>query len=50
MTELGTVFEDPLSAMVFATISMGFIVAYSFATIWVAANGRNTDLQALQSA
>jgi hypothetical protein len=46
MTEFDTVFDDPLSVMVFSTITIGFIVAHALATVWVTGHEKNTDLAA----
>ena len=50
MTEFGTVFEDPLSAMVFSTITIGFIVAHALAIVWVTAPGKTAGFETPQTA
>ena len=50
MFDPDVVLEDPLSAMVFGSINMSFVLAHSFANMWVTVHGKNTDLDALKAA
>ena len=50
MTEFGMIFEDPMSTMIFNYITLGFIVAYAMAAVWMSANRQSDDLDALQPA
>ncbi len=51
VSEYGIIFEDQLSTMVFIYISLGFIVAYAMASIWMTAAQQRTDaFDALQAA
>jgi hypothetical protein len=50
VTEYDKIFEDPMSVMLFNYITLGFIVAYAMAGVWMSANGKNVDLDALQPA
>ncbi len=50
MTDYGDLFDDPFSAMFYNSITMTFIIAHAFASIWVMAHGKNTDLDALKAA
>jgi len=50
MFDPDVVLEDPLSAMVFGSINMSFVLAHSFANMWVTVHGKNTDLDALRAA
>ena len=49
-TKNGIVLEDPLSMMIYSSISMSFLFAHAFAALWVTKHGKNTDLDALKSA
>jgi hypothetical protein len=50
MTEFGAIFEDPMSVMVFCTITLGFIVAHAIATIWVTSHGKDGGFELLKTA
>jgi hypothetical protein len=50
MTEFGAIFEDPLSVMVFCTITIGFIVAHAMATLWLTSHGEEIGFVALKTA
>ena len=41
--------EDPLSTVVYNSINMSFVLAHSFASLWITAHGKNTDLDALKA-
>jgi hypothetical protein len=42
MTEFGVIFEDPMSVMVFSTVTIGFLVAYALVTIWAMSQGKDS--------
>jgi len=50
MTKYGDLFDDPFSALIYNSITMSFIMAHAFASFWVVAHGKNTDLDALKAA
>ncbi len=50
VSEYGLIFEYPLSTMVFSYITVGFIVAYAMASIWMTAQHRTDAFEALQAA
>ena len=50
MTEFSAIFEDPMSVMVFSTVTIGFIVAYALATIWVTSHGKDSGFEMLKTA
>ncbi len=50
MTEFGVIFEDPMSVMVFCSISIGFIVAYALATIRLTSAGKDSGFAMLKTA
>ncbi len=50
MNEYGIIFEYPLSTMVFTYITIGFIVVYAMASIWMTAQHRTDAFEALQAA
>lgn len=50
MSEFGAIFENPISVLVFSTITIGFIVAYALATIWVTSHGNDSGFAMLKTA
>lgn len=50
MTEFGAIFEDPISVLVFSTVTIGFIVAYTLATIWVTSHEQDRGFAMLKTA
>jgi hypothetical protein len=50
MTEFGAIFEDPMSVMVFSTITIGFIVAYAMAMVWITSQGKDSIFDTLKTA
>ncbi len=50
MTEFGAIFEDPMTVMVFSTVTIGFIVAYALATIWVTSHDKDSGFEMLKTA
>jgi hypothetical protein len=49
-TKDGIVLDDPLSALIYSSISLSFMLAHIFAAYWVSEHGKNTDLDALKAA
>lgn len=50
MTEFGAIFEDPMTVMVFSTVTIGFIVAYALATIWVTSHSNDSAFGVMKTA
>lgn len=50
MTEFGAIFEDPLSVMVFSTITLGFIVAHAMAMVWLTSHDKDSVFGTLKTA
>ena len=48
-TKDGVVLDDPLSMMLYSSITMSFLFAHAFASLWVTSHGKNTDLEALKA-